>query len=441
MAYIVNQGDNSGTGVQTAGSPSIVSGAGGTVSGGSTGGAGTSGPAAAPGGHFASFADYVKSNVPQAQQLAGQLTTQAQQGIQNAQNAVNTTSNAFNQQVTAGTPTFDQTMLSNAASNPAQFASNPDNVTSFQNTLNATYGGPTSYETSSVYNPNTLSDLQTAKTLSAAPTDYSSIMYNTETNPTPGKVSLDAALLQTVPNAGSQFQALAPQAQSVTDQWNNFINSVPSNVANSKTSTATGAANALNTFTGANGVVPTFQSNVNNELTNDTAQANAYNTAINSLIAGQNAYNPYISSLQSAVAAYNADLAAGQQLPAGVGTAHNYSPLVMENVPNSFTPVAAPSINQAATPQDIAEQAALEQLLGNNYTPFFDATGQTAYSAPGAVPTLNSLVNPVVANLQSQAMWPGMQFKGGLTLPPESDASKINDAIKALQAFEATQGA
>ena len=143
-------------------------------------------------------------------------------------------------------------------------------------------------------------------------------------------------------------------------------------------------------LTGPNAVVPGFQAGVNNELQTDTGQVNAYDKALQDLLTQENSAQGPISGLKTATDAYNNALASGPpkaggtptivntiggQLPGVPGTYSN-TPLNLEQLTNP-TNLAQPTLAQAATPQDIATQKALETLLGSSYSPSFDTTGVT----------------------------------------------------------------
>src|SRR6185295_4611164 len=135
-----NQGPQSPTsgGVQTT-APSGVG------SAGTTGGPSqTSQPGA--GGSFASLTNYVNANQGNATPIAQQVTNQANQQFQTLQGQNQEALQGIQGQVAGGYTKNDPNLLAAEAADPTKFASDQNNIASFQKLLNDVYKGPQSAE-------------------------------------------------------------------------------------------------------------------------------------------------------------------------------------------------------------------------------------------------------------------------------------------------------
>ena len=129
-------------------------------SGGSTGaGAGASKAGSSPstgsptqfGSSASKLGDYLSANAPQIQNQANNVVSGLNQQYGQVQGDISNAANQFGQQVQQGYAAPNQALVNQAASNPTQFASDPNNVKAFQSQYNNSYSGPTSYESTTPY--------------------------------------------------------------------------------------------------------------------------------------------------------------------------------------------------------------------------------------------------------------------------------------------------
>lgn len=383
---------------------------------------------------------YLTANAPQAvgmgQQIAGGLNQEYQTAVGN----VNSAQTAQDQSIQSGSVAPNTDLVSSAAADPTQFVQNPQNVQDFLAQENAQYTGPSADTTTAAINS---VNLPTAPDVSQE-AGVHQLVRGMETNPTTGMENLDSLLLQENPDAMAPIQAATPQFANLpglqTSAATTESNAIDKAIADAQAA----QAGVQTAFNGPGGVVPTFQAGVNQELTNDIGQANTYNEGLNKLISELNGASSGISGLNSAVGSYNSqiapttadinnninavsgipesqhdiftgltpsgDIAVDRGIIAGM-----QNPLTVQSLPATPSAVGMPTINQAATPQDIAKQNALETLLGSNYTPNFNATGQTTFKSPGNAPTAAQEIEAILANLNGQNI---SQYVGGYKYIP-----------------------
>lgn len=366
-------------------------------------GAPTSAQAAQP---FTNLQTYLTANAPQISQqantISGNLTNQYGQ----VNNDISAGSTAFQNQVSAGFTPENSQVVQNAAANPTQFVTDPNNVKAFQSQINDQYTGPANFEGTAGYaglNDEVTKDSANANLVNT-PAGLQTYLQGTETNPTQGENLLDSVLLQQSPAAIQQVQqAAAPFSQLPTYLSNNVT------ADDALASAAPGAAQQAATdaqaaFTGTGGVVPTWEQGLQNTLATDTAQSNAYNTAVNNLIGSESNANPDLSAVMDALSTYNGSAQGYSETNPyynATSTLPQINGINLQNFTNPNT-VAPPTQNSVASSGDVAEQAALQQLLGSGFNPFLTDTSRAGtYTTPdpSSVPTLNSYLAPQIATL------------------------------------------
>lgn len=399
---------------------------------------------------------YLTANAPQSVQMGQNIAGNLNETAGRVTGDINAAQQDLSNQVQAQTVAPNPDLIQRAGANPTEFVGAPANVTAFQQQENANYGGPASFE-STAYEPALTTEVQNAVQQApdvTQPSGVAQLARGQETNPTTGMSNLDALLLEENPEAMAPIQGAIPQFGQLEGQLTGAAGSTDKAIQDAVATDAADRAGVQNTFlNGPNAVVPTFQGNVNKELTADQAQVKAYDDALSDLLNKENTANPEIGGLKSAVDAYNKALASGAPRPGGVptigntlspngtlpGVPGNYpnTPINLEDLKNP-TALNSPTLAQAATPADIAEQNALETLLGTGYTPTFDATGQTPFQSPGAAPNLESLLDPIIANLEPQLATANpnvFQHGPGGISPTTNYPQNIRDAISALQKY------
>lgn len=373
-----------------------------TVGGGGSAGPTGAAPATA-GGSFASLDKYLGANQGQAEPLAGKLTSSIGNQYNTLSGQTDSTLKDINSQIAANAaPTNSADVVSQESANPVSFANDPGNVKSFQNLLNASYGGPTSAESTTGLsnqqnNINNAIAAGTAATTTEAGRE--NLLSQNEAAPTTGVTALNSAILSQSPTAlGSVENAYKP--------FNNLLTNLQTGAGTADQSIAaqqaqasadnTAANNAINQQIG--GVNTGAQANLDKLNTGNTNFVNTYNGLINTLANGTQALtSDQISALGLTQA--QADALQQQGVMANTSqymTGHNFgapsATTVLNNDAylNQLSAPVDPTINQAATPEQFQTLAAL-LTLNNGQLPAGALLDPTQASQAGTyvAPTLN----------------------------------------------------
>lgn len=406
MAFVSNDQtddeDNKNTAQNPSQGPVSPSGGGSAVHLAPTSGVGSTGTSAgapsangtpAAGGSFATLDKYVGANQGQAEGLANTIAS----GAQSQADALNTQ----NQGVLTGiqgsinsayTPQ-DTGVLSAEAADPVSFASNPSNISSFQNQINDQYTGPASAEGTAAFQTQQAAiNNQISEDNAQTQTDAgrTQLLQGVEKAPTAGVTGLNNAILSQDPNAAASINnAYQNQFAGVLNGLNSGAAALDPSIAQAKTGAASASAAANKQIADqASGLQTALQGNV----TKDQAAENDYNAAVNTSNTNLADFNPIASDINAYDTSY------------GITPFSGLSPYLAS--PTAlYTDV--PNINSAATNQNVALNSALSQLGGSNYSsPITDPTQAGTF----AVPTLNS-VSPVgdAAGLEYSALTPALQ--------------------------------
>jgi hypothetical protein len=344
----------------------------------------------APGGQFATLQSYLTANQGQAAPLANKITSGIGQQYNTLQGQNASTLSGVQGQVAQGSTPLDQTLLAQEAANPVSFASNPGNVQSFQKQLNDQYTGPQSAESTPAFTAqqNAINKaISTGQNQTGTEAGREQLLQQTEERPTTGVTALNSAILTQSPDYLSQVQ-------NAYQPFSNLLTGLSSGASDINKQIAQNQAQAQQASKTANqqisGQTSALNTNVNTELQNLQNQYNQYNTGAATLA----------NQLQSG------------QLPAGYGVdpglqafiAQNLTPWINQYTPGytptynfanatpQFPTAAAPTINQAATPQDFAMLQALGTLAGAPVaSPLsgLDPTLAGTYTTP-TLPTINN---------------------------------------------------
>jgi hypothetical protein len=318
---------------------------------------------------FTNLQAYLSANAPQVNQEANNISSGVTNQYGQVQNDINAGTTGFLGNVAAGFTPENQQVDQAAAANPAQFVQTPGNTAAFQSQINDTYTGPANFEGTTGYaglNNEVTTDAANAALLNT-PAGLQTYLQSAQPNSTQGDALLDTALLDTTPSAIQQISNAATPFSQLPTELSNDVTAADA-VASAAPGAAQQAATDANTaITGTEGA---FNTTLGNELTNAEGQVNAANTTIGQ---DQQELNPL-------EAAYQAYLGQG-----GYGAGDIVAPLLNQSA------IAMPTEAQVATPQDYAENSALEQLMGSAYNPALtDANASQAgtYQAPN-VSSLN----------------------------------------------------
>lgn len=381
--------------------------AGGSGTSSSTTGANPPAPQGA-GGQFASLNQYLTANQGQAAPIAGKLTSSINDQYNTLNNQNTATLGGINNQVAAGSaPTQDQTnaTIAQESANPVSFASNPGNVTSFQNLLNASYGGPASAEGTTDYTnqQNAInSAISAGQNAVGTEAGREGLLSQNEATPTTGVTALNSAILSQDPNALNSiesayqpFGGLLTTLQSGADTTDKQIaaqQATANQDVQSANAAITGQTQGLNTA---------VNSQLANANTANTNFVNNYNGIISNLGYGNSLTSDQVAQLgmtpeQYAALQAQTNLAGTSQYMTG----HNFgAPSATTNINNAqfLAQEAAPAAvtaNQVATPQQFQTLMALLSL-NNGQLPNGAVLDPNAVAQAGtyATPTLNGAFN------------------------------------------------
>ncbi len=348
MAYAPNEELDPTTGL-----PIQQTGDGGTISGGgsSPGGPAPKSPAQSNPGAFVGIQQYLDANKPQSQKLAQSVGGEVTGLGDTARGAIAQGQNSFNQDVNAGTTSFDSD-LGNRVQNNAETLNDADK-TKFKQEQGAQYSGPNSFQEAAYYQP-------TQNAVNAA----NQAAANTKTdegqrqllNPLENKAkhgtsqgigTFDTALLQSAPNARTE---LANARQSVSDidpKLQQAISNALSGATAAKTTTQNTAASAKQALQSGVGTLNTALPQKYNQFTTD---ADAYNKNLTKL-GSQLGYNPQDTNDYT-------------ELYKTLGITPDQPLYGTRDFQNYLKAPAPTSLSQFASPEEAARYAALQDLGG-----------------------------------------------------------------------------
>ncbi len=393
---------------------------------------------------------YLDANQAGSQQLGNQVASNLTNTYNTTKSGIDTSANNVINQANMGYTQGNDALIQQVANNPTAAVSDPNQVAAFQAQLNDTYTGPTSWADTTDANGNTIggygtqqgnvANAQQEANLVNTPGGYNVLTQQVEQpGASAGVNSLDALLLGGNPNAVQTIQQAATPFNDLGTYLDAQNNTVNNTISNDTTAAQNVANNALNAFTGSNGTLTNLNNTVNNTAATDLTNAqNQYNTLM-SILGGvgndqnlQTAINAItnpsanttqnVQNVKNAEAAENNTLTPDQLASLGITQDQWNNILSGENTLETPTFVASPfqgngsawtqagqvpltqfingtaptanNINAStvATPEQYAEMAAIEQLLGGQ-TPQGAALNPANASLAG---TAN--LNPVSLN-------------------------------------------
>lgn len=437
MAFVSNMDDNE---EEKGGQPNASQGAvspiggggsvrlsptGGVASASGSSGGGTSGAAGAStpntptpqgaGGQFGSLNQYLTANQDQAAPLAGKLTTGINSQYNSLQGQNDSTLSGINSQIAANaTPTNYNDTISQESANPVSFASDPGNVKSFQNLLNASYAGPASAEGTSDYttqqsNINNAIAAGTAATTTEAGRE--NLLSQNEASPTTGVTALNSAILSQSPSALGQVENAYQPFKNLLTNLSSGANTADQQIAaqqanatqanQASNAAITNQINALNT--GVSGELNTAQQNAtaqNTQIKNDLAAGTPTASDLASLGMTSAQWNS-LSSADKAAATAQYVTSANGQWGANTGTTNiDLTGFLSQQDPNTVFTSA-----NVATPEQYQEAQAYQSLLnGLNIQAPTALINQSTANQAGTAPTnLNSYNYTTALNTTQEA--------------------------------------
>lgn len=387
MAYDPNQQDNM-PGQQQQQNPAMApmtSSAPGAGPGSSSGK--SSAPQATPAQPFQNLQAYLGANAPQTETQANTIAGNLQNQYGQVTGDVDKAQSNFGGQVKLGYAQADPTLTDSAASNPGAFVSNPGDVKAFQSLYNDTYGGPSSFEGSDPYTSlgNEVSTAAKNATNFDSLPGMQTYFQGQNPNATQGGNTLDAVLLSGNKNAISTVKNAAKPFSGLNDYLGNATTAADKGVSAAQTD-AQNINQGLHTqFTGAGGVVPTWEKGIADQTAAAQAQADSYNKSVNNVQQQVAGMGGTLGDTEAAIKAYNDQ----NYNPAAAGVsdkstlpAINYDLSQLSKVPDI---IGAATPESVASNADFSNQAGLNQLLGidlQNLNPA-NASSAGSYKVPG----------------------------------------------------------
>lgn len=340
---------------------------------------------------YTDVASYLNANQGGGSQLGSQVASNLNNTYNTTKSGIDTSAQSANQAINAGYTPENMQLIQQVASNPTSSAANADTLGQFQGQLNDTYGGPTSWDDFGTQQGKVAQAQQEAGLVNT-PGGNNVLIQQVENQTNPGQNSqginqLDTLLYQGNPNAVQQAQTAAQPFSSLND----YINSQNTAIGNNITG-ATNAANqtsqdALNAFTGSNSTLTNLNNNINSTTAQDLSQAQAQQAQIKNdlsnlysngdMYAGQQNYkvgqlspqdlsalgmtqdqaNQFYSALQNAGTSQ-------YEVGHNFGAASQTAKSDLGSYLQQQDPTKAITNATTATPEQYAQMAAIQQLLG-----------------------------------------------------------------------------
>lgn len=339
--YIENPDEEQQNQNQSSSAPSVGAGGGGAAVG--TGGTTSTGgnPSTIqpvqlnqPSQSFATVQDYLGANKQQGENFGNQFVSDVSGAIPTEKSSIDTSASNAANEVTAATPKYDSSVVSKAFSNPTD----QTNIANYLGQANASYNGPSSFESSDQYTPaitaaNEANQYATELGTTGGREQLLQDKYNVYGQ---GNKGLDQTLLQNssaypnIPPLKQSFQSVNDYLKAASDNVNNnLIPTAQTAATTAQTNTANDVTNAWNTF-------------------NNTLQARV-NPAINAAYPGlpANSLPTFIQNIG----------ATPQQLQEAVGTPEEYERAQafanLTNTPNTLLPSEYENVNPVVPNQTI----------------------------------------------------------------------------------------
>lgn len=314
-------------------------------------------------GSWTNLQSYLDAN--QGSGFGQQFTGNLQNQVDSANQSIGSAGKDFQNQVDQNIVQADPNVVNSAVSDPTGFVNDPNNISKWNQQFDANYAGPSSLSD----NATDYNSAQTAvgQAQQAANADQSEggrfallnkFFGGNGQNYSQGQQSLDNFLLQSDPNVQSGLSNINNQATQLTNTWNQVQTDAQNQASKARgvdEATSNAAHSAIGVDQNGNllnsGAIPTFQTNLNNQVSTDNT---------NSL----SAYNQVLSDLQSGNITPTEASELGFVASPGSSSFNTYG-----LDPTQYVQQAGPATLATATsPQQYAQMQALSQLAGNQDT-------------------------------------------------------------------------
>src|SRR6185312_11873290 len=349
---------------------------------------------------------YLDANQAGSAQLGNQVASNLTSAYNTVKGGIDQSAQSAQQSAQSGYVPENTQLIQQVAASPTAAAADPNQLSAYQAQLNDTYTGPTNWADLGTQQGNVAAAQQYGglATTPGGLNVYAQQVEGQNGGPqSQGINTLDAALLGGNPGAMSTVKAAADPYSSLNDYINAQNTAVGNSITQGQNAAQQTSQDALNAFTGANGTLTNLNSTVNNETSTAIANAKAQQATLNKDIAALYG-GEALQTAPSVLGGYN-----GSQYQWGNTTNYNVGNLspqdlaamgltqdqwnaLRDQVVTAATSKVAPGRNFAAwtpttqvdlsqwlneqdpsnaitaateaTPQQYAEAAAVQQLLG-----------------------------------------------------------------------------
>jgi hypothetical protein len=399
-------------------------------------------PGAAPTSPWQNISAYLQANAGQAGNVANTIAGNLQSQYNTANQGIQQANQNFGQQIESARVPLNQQVAQQAATNPGQFAKDPNNVAAFQQMFNAQYSGPQDFSHSQDYS-NLQGQVQKAQGQAALVNQGTpglmTLLQEAESqggrNPTQGITALDSLLLQEDPNNFATLSSAAQPFAGLTNYLGQTQQGLDTAAQNAAKEAAATKSQIQNQFIGPGGVAPTMQAALNKQLQTASQQAKGYNTQISDIIGKLNS-GQALSPQESALVDPAGTLQSLNPFGTSGGVFQNMlaegfpgvAPGMLAQFYNAPAQLAQPGIENVMTPQQYADAQAINQLVGQNAIGVPDHLGN-----PFAVPQSSGSFEDQAA---LQALYDTMNADQSMLphMSPEQQTSWLHDT-QALMSY------
>jgi len=394
---------------QQSGSPVTVSGTGGASASGGQGAGGAAAPATvspvqqnqAPQNNqgYVDVESYLSANQGGSQDLGNRVATNLTNDYNTTKQNVDKSAQSVQDLANQGYTQENAGLIQEAAANPTQTAADQNKVSAVQAQLNDKYTGPSNWTDFGTQQGN-VATAQQEGALTTTPGGLNVLAQTVEgqtgRNQSQGINQLDSLLLGGSPQAMQTIQTAADPYKGLTDYLNSKNTAVTGTISNAQNAATTAANNAKAALLGDTGATGKLTSELNAQLAQKQAAAQSQLDEIKAALGKENPTAQDLATLGISADQWNAlqnqlNMAQNAQSVSSAngqwGAKSGTTDIDLTQFLTQQSPAAQLTLQNTATPEQVARAQALQTLVGaNNFTsPLTDA------SVAGTAPTnLNS---------------------------------------------------
>lgn len=311
---------------------------------------------------FGTVQDYLGANKQQGEDLGQKLTSSLSDTQNQEKGSIDQAAQNTNNQITDNTINYDGSLVNKAKTDPNAVASNSNDLNSFLKQWNASYAGPSSFESSDQYSQaaQAANDANTKQQELSTTGGREQLIGDQFGVYGQGNKGLDQAVLQ----SSSYFPQVQQQEQgfkSIQDYLGNTANTVNDAALSAKATTDATKAATQGQFTNS---LTDFQNNLNNQV------GSSRDAATQSVEQYQKDFaSGDMNKVQQDLTASGVDPATSQNIISyltNLNKDYGISPTIQGSlIGNPNTDITAAN---TASAQDYAKAAALQKLTGVDYS-------------------------------------------------------------------------